>query len=102
MVPPISKPTRYETVALSEEAQPTLRPLTGFEPVRLETPLIPKDAWFHCTTAAYPESFALTLRIIHHLLEEAQSTLGPWTGFEPVRLETLGSQSTQGFTVPRR
>ncbi|MPC41913.1 hypothetical protein E2C01_035523 [Portunus trituberculatus] len=36
-VPPISKPTRSETVALSEEAQPTLGPWTGFEPVRLET-----------------------------------------------------------------
>ncbi|MPC09722.1 hypothetical protein E2C01_002340 [Portunus trituberculatus] len=35
----------------SEEAQPTLRPWTGFEPVRLETPRIPKHAWFHFTTA---------------------------------------------------
>ncbi|MPD04703.1 hypothetical protein E2C01_100406 [Portunus trituberculatus] len=52
MVPPISKPTRYETVAPSEEAQPTLGPWKGFEPVRLETPRTPKRAWFHCTTAA--------------------------------------------------
>ncbi|MPC84462.1 hypothetical protein E2C01_079200 [Portunus trituberculatus] len=41
-----------ETVAPSEEAQPTLRPWTGFEPVRLESPWTPKHAWFHCTTAA--------------------------------------------------
>ncbi|MPC20511.1 hypothetical protein E2C01_013458 [Portunus trituberculatus] len=41
-VPPISKPTRYETFVPSEEAQPTLGPWTGFEPVRLETPRIPK------------------------------------------------------------
>ncbi|MPC30083.1 hypothetical protein E2C01_023338 [Portunus trituberculatus] len=39
-----------ETVAQSEEAQPTLGPWTGFEPVRLETPRTPKHAWFHCTT----------------------------------------------------
>ncbi|MPC40999.1 hypothetical protein E2C01_034579 [Portunus trituberculatus] len=31
-----------------EEAQPTLGPWTGFEPVRLETPRTPKHAWFHC------------------------------------------------------
>ncbi|MPC68318.1 hypothetical protein E2C01_062518 [Portunus trituberculatus] len=36
-------------VAPSEEAQPTLGPWTGFEPVRLETPGTPKHAWFHCT-----------------------------------------------------
>ncbi|MPC28119.1 hypothetical protein E2C01_021314 [Portunus trituberculatus] len=53
-VPPISKPTHKETVAPSEEAQPTLRPWTGFEPMRLETPRTPKHAWFHCTTAATP------------------------------------------------
>ncbi|MPC28590.1 hypothetical protein E2C01_021799 [Portunus trituberculatus] len=41
-----------ETVAPSEEAQPTLIQWTGFEPVRLETPRTPKHAWFHCTTAA--------------------------------------------------
>ncbi|MPD06223.1 hypothetical protein E2C01_102020 [Portunus trituberculatus] len=41
-VPPISKPTQ------NEEAQPTLRPRIGFEPVRLETPRIPEHAWFHC------------------------------------------------------
>ncbi|MPC69458.1 hypothetical protein E2C01_063683 [Portunus trituberculatus] len=34
--------------------------------------------------------------------EEAQPTFGPWTGFKPVRLETLGSQSTHGSTVPWR
>ncbi|MPC84441.1 hypothetical protein E2C01_079179 [Portunus trituberculatus] len=38
----ISKPTRQETVAPSEEAQPTFGPWTGFEPVRLETPSDPK------------------------------------------------------------
>ncbi|MPC62288.1 hypothetical protein E2C01_056371 [Portunus trituberculatus] len=43
-VPPISKPTCWETIAPSEEAQPTLRPWTGFEPERLETPRTPK----HC------------------------------------------------------
>ncbi|MPC90325.1 hypothetical protein E2C01_085302 [Portunus trituberculatus] len=43
-VPPISKSTR-------EEAQPTLGPWIGFEPVRLETPRTPKHAWFYCTTA---------------------------------------------------
>ncbi|MPC19638.1 hypothetical protein E2C01_012560 [Portunus trituberculatus] len=40
-----------ETLAPSEEAQPTLGPRAGFEPVRLETPQTPKHAWFHCTTA---------------------------------------------------
>ncbi|MPC21188.1 hypothetical protein E2C01_014165 [Portunus trituberculatus] len=39
-----------ETVAPSEEDQPTLGPWAGFEPVRLETPRTPKHAWFHCTT----------------------------------------------------
>ncbi|MPC53663.1 hypothetical protein E2C01_047561 [Portunus trituberculatus] len=39
--------------ALSEEAQPALRLWTGFEPVRLETPRIPKHTWFHCTTAVH-------------------------------------------------
>ncbi|MPC46818.1 hypothetical protein E2C01_040547 [Portunus trituberculatus] len=43
---------RQETVAPNEEAQPTLGPWTGFEPVHLETPQTPKRAWFHCTTAA--------------------------------------------------
>ncbi|MPC97689.1 hypothetical protein E2C01_093015 [Portunus trituberculatus] len=38
--------------AQSEEAQPTLGPWTGFEPMPLETPRTPKHAWFHCTTAA--------------------------------------------------
>ncbi|MPC67178.1 hypothetical protein E2C01_061344 [Portunus trituberculatus] len=38
--------------APSEEAQPTLGPWTGFEPVRLETPRTPKHAWFHCTMVA--------------------------------------------------
>ncbi|MPC80409.1 hypothetical protein E2C01_074988 [Portunus trituberculatus] len=52
-VPSISKPNRLETIALSEEAQPTLGPWTGFEPVRLETARIPKHAWFHCTTWFY-------------------------------------------------
>ncbi|MPC84186.1 hypothetical protein E2C01_078914 [Portunus trituberculatus] len=37
--------------APSEEAQPTLGPWTGFEPVRLETPRTAKHTWFHCTTA---------------------------------------------------
>ncbi|MPC61396.1 hypothetical protein E2C01_055468 [Portunus trituberculatus] len=50
-------PTHLETVALSEEAQPTLRPWTGFEPVRLKTPRTPKHAWFHCTTAAHYEYY---------------------------------------------
>ncbi|MPC83044.1 hypothetical protein E2C01_077734 [Portunus trituberculatus] len=48
---PISKPTRWETIALSEKAQITLRPWTGFEHVRLETPRTSKHAWIHCTTA---------------------------------------------------
>ncbi|XP_045101932.1 uncharacterized protein LOC123498665 isoform X2 [Portunus trituberculatus] len=47
-----------ETVAPSEEAQPILGPWTGFEPVRLETPRIPKHTWFHCTTVA-PKRLAL-------------------------------------------
>ncbi|MPC21414.1 hypothetical protein E2C01_014400 [Portunus trituberculatus] len=42
--------TSLETIAPSEEAQPTLGLWTGFEPVHLETPRIPKHAWFHCTT----------------------------------------------------
>ncbi|MPC85436.1 hypothetical protein E2C01_080212 [Portunus trituberculatus] len=46
----ISKPIRQETIALSEEALPTLGLWTGFELVRLETPRTPKHAWFHCTT----------------------------------------------------
>ncbi|MPC22810.1 hypothetical protein E2C01_015838 [Portunus trituberculatus] len=41
-----------ETVTPSEEAQPTLGPWTGFEPMRLETPQTPQHAWLHCTTAA--------------------------------------------------
>ncbi|MPC55185.1 hypothetical protein E2C01_049116 [Portunus trituberculatus] len=48
-VPPISKPTHKEIVAPSEEAQPTPGPWTGFEPLRLETPRTPKQAWFHST-----------------------------------------------------
>ncbi|MPC16051.1 hypothetical protein E2C01_008863 [Portunus trituberculatus] len=43
-------PTSLETAAPSEEAQPTLGPSTGFEPVCLETPRTPKHAWFHSTT----------------------------------------------------
>ncbi|MPC86448.1 hypothetical protein E2C01_081277 [Portunus trituberculatus] len=54
VVPPISKPTRYEAIAPSEETQhPTPRPWTGFEAVRLETTRALKHAWFHCTTAAH-------------------------------------------------
>ncbi|MPC99060.1 hypothetical protein E2C01_094455 [Portunus trituberculatus] len=61
-VPSISKPTRQETVAPSEEAQPTLEPWTGFEPVRLETPRTPKHACFHCTTASITQYFASSER----------------------------------------
>ncbi|MPC36243.1 hypothetical protein E2C01_029693 [Portunus trituberculatus] len=43
-----------ETVAPSEEAQPTLGPWTEFEPMRLETPRTPKHAWFHCTKQMHP------------------------------------------------
>ncbi|MPC47364.1 hypothetical protein E2C01_041108 [Portunus trituberculatus] len=48
----VGKGPEKETVAPSEEAQPTLGPWTGFEPVRLETPRTPEHAWFHCATAA--------------------------------------------------
>ncbi|MPD04246.1 hypothetical protein E2C01_099923 [Portunus trituberculatus] len=44
--------SRQETIGSNEEAQPTLGPWTGFEPVRLETLRTSKHAWFHCTTAA--------------------------------------------------
>ncbi|MPC72852.1 hypothetical protein E2C01_067166 [Portunus trituberculatus] len=37
---------RLEILAPSEEAQPTLGPWIGFEPLRLETPRTPKHAWF--------------------------------------------------------
>ncbi|MPC77449.1 hypothetical protein E2C01_071903 [Portunus trituberculatus] len=50
-LPSIYKPTHQETIAPSEEAQPTLGPWTGFKPMRLEAPQTPKHAWFHCTTA---------------------------------------------------
>ncbi|MPC28713.1 hypothetical protein E2C01_021923 [Portunus trituberculatus] len=45
-------PTCQETIPLSEEAQPTLGPWTGFKPVHLETPRTPKHAVFQCTTVA--------------------------------------------------
>ncbi|MPC39863.1 hypothetical protein E2C01_033413 [Portunus trituberculatus] len=66
-VPPISKPTRYNTLALSEDAQPTLGPWTGFEPMRLETPQTPKHAWFHCTTAAPNLLWTLAQATYQHL-----------------------------------
>ncbi|MPC51134.1 hypothetical protein E2C01_044974 [Portunus trituberculatus] len=56
--------TPYLKAHPSEEAQPTLGPWTGFEPVLLETPRTPKHAWFHCTTAIYkdllPNSYPAT------------------------------------------
>ncbi|MPC87116.1 hypothetical protein E2C01_081967 [Portunus trituberculatus] len=67
LLPPISKPTRYETVAPSEEAQPTLGPWTGFEPVRLETPRTPKHAWFHCTTCIKLCIHCLVGAMIRHI-----------------------------------
>ncbi|MPC72069.1 hypothetical protein E2C01_066362 [Portunus trituberculatus] len=45
-------PPARKSLLLSGEAQPTLGPWTGFEPVRFETPRTPKRAWFHYTTAA--------------------------------------------------
>ncbi|MPC48509.1 hypothetical protein E2C01_042283 [Portunus trituberculatus] len=72
-----------ETIAPSEEVQPTLGPWIGFEPVRLETPRTPKHAWFHCTTvprrpiAAYLLNISTavaTVRLLFH------HNCGSWEG----------------------
>ncbi|MPD00395.1 hypothetical protein E2C01_095863 [Portunus trituberculatus] len=59
----------HETIAPSEEAQPTLGPWTGFKPVHLETPRTPKHAWFHCTTEKVKEdmvtAFTERLKTLH-------------------------------------
>ncbi|MPC52048.1 Tyrosine-protein phosphatase non-receptor type 14 [Portunus trituberculatus] len=67
-----------ETVAPSEEAQPTLAPWTGFEPVRLETPRTTKHTWFHCTTAALLSLFTRLSCVRLGFLEEL-STLRRYT-----------------------
>ncbi|MPC59034.1 hypothetical protein E2C01_053049 [Portunus trituberculatus] len=53
---------------MNEEAQPALRPWTGFEPVRLETPRIPKRAWFHCTTEPHNKFFDYLNSKLEHIL----------------------------------
>ncbi|MPC35494.1 hypothetical protein E2C01_028918 [Portunus trituberculatus] len=96
-----------KTVAPSEEAQPTLRPWTGFEPVRLETPHTPNHPWFHCTTAAlaYIQTvrrkgclFFLSFHLDTPTTVSSSASLPPY--FSPLSSNTFPKTPVQGHLCP--
>ncbi|MPC37363.1 hypothetical protein E2C01_030837 [Portunus trituberculatus] len=93
-------PTHYETVAPSEEAQPTLGPWAGFEPVRLETSRTPKHSWFHCTTAfpLYKASPSIALATDGFpRLDPQQNWIGIVTRGSPVPRASTPTSTSNSF-----